>query len=68
VERFLEFAAISQEPEMPSVNPRPPMAMLKPPPMSAAAVVAVVCSRFMSRFAAMNDSLSLPAVWLRMAR
>ena len=53
--------AINHEPAMPSVKPSPPIAMLKPPPISVAAVEAVVCTRFMLRSAARNDSLSPPS-------
>ena len=57
--------AISHEPEMPSVKPSPPIARLKPPPKSVAAVDDVVCNRFMLRFAARKDSLSPSPLSLR---
>ena len=50
---------ISQDPEIPMLKPRPPMAILKPPPRSVAAEEPVVLMSPIFLSAARNDSFSL---------
>ncbi len=51
---------ISHEPEIPRLKPRPPMAILKPPPRSVAAPDPAVLTIPMFLSAARKDSFSFP--------
>ena len=60
--------ATSHDADNPSVKPKPPIAILKPPPRSVAAVLAVVCANPISLSAARKDSTSSSFLAARITR